>query len=148
MEKSSLMKPKHQRLLLLCIGCALVGSLIFITLKSLSENILFFYTPSDLSHTYIHRETLIRIGGTVAPGSVHREGNDTISFKITDSQGSLLISYTGPLPDLFRENQAIVAEGYLEGNRFFRAQSVLAKHDETYMPKNRANPLEKICSDR
>ncbi len=139
------MKPKHQRLWVLCVGCGLIGGLVFITLTSLSENILFFYTPSDLTHTYVHREKLIRVGGIVAPGSVHREGS-AISFKITDSQASLTIGCTDPLPNLFREGQAIVAEGYFEGTGFFRAQSVLAKHDETYMPKNVVDTSGKACS--
>lgn len=127
------MKPKHQRLAILIGGLCIVGSVVFITAMSLSESLVFFYTPSDFGHTYISREQRIRVGGLVVPQSL-KKNQTTFSFKIKDQDATLEIRYAGILPDLFREEQAIVAEGYLESPGFFRAESVLAKHDENYKP--------------
>ncbi len=135
-------KPKHQRLLFILGGLGVLSLVAFFTLTSLYESLIFFYTPSDLIHTYVHREHPIRVGGLVALQSVKIEG-ETVHFKITDQKEMLHVTYKGVLPDLFREGQGVVAEGYLEGPGFFKADSILAKHDEKYMPKEVANQMKK-----
>lgn len=136
------MKPKHQRLLFILGGLFVLSLITFFTLTSLYESLIFFYTPSDLTHTYVHREQPIRVGGLVAPQSVKSEG-ETVYFKITDQKEILTVVYKGLLPDLFREGQGVVAEGYLERPGFFKADSILAKHDEKYMPKEVADQIKK-----
>lgn len=136
------MKPKYQRLLWISAGLGCLSLVVFFTLTSLYENLIFFYTPSDLSHTYVHREHLIRVGGLVPFHSVQKNG-DVIYFTITDQKKTLHVAYKGELPDLFREGQSVVAEGYLEGPELFRANAILAKHDETYMPKEVAEGIRK-----
>ncbi len=114
----------------------------FFILTSLRDNLVFFYTPSELQQKYIHREKRIRVGGIVKPRSVKREG-ETARFFLTDQKNTLKVIYSGILPDLFREGQGIVAEGYLQDPTLFRAEIVLAKHDETYMPKEVADRLKR-----
>jgi cytochrome c-type biogenesis protein CcmE len=136
------MKPKHQRLILLSLvllGLSLSTGLMLVALQ---ENIVFFYTPSDLLQKTISPQQRLRIGGLVETSSVHQQG-DTTHFKITDQKETLEVSYKGVLPDLFREGQGVVAEGYLTSPQHFQAITVLAKHDETYMPKEVADHLKK-----
>lgn len=139
--EATFVKLKHQRLLFILGGLGLLSLITFLTLRFLSESLIFFYTPSDLLHKYVHREHLIRVGGLVVPQSVKIE-RDNVYFKITDQQEMINVTYTGILPDLFREGQSVVAEGYLEGPGFFKADSILAKHDEKYMPKELAKQMK------
>lgn len=136
------MKLKHQRLLLICsvlIGLSIVASL---TLTAFQNSLVFFYTPMDISHKKIHPEQRIRVGGLVKPQSLRHEGT-SVYFTLMDQKETLEISYNGILPDLFREGQVVVAEGYLHHSHVFQAESVLAKHDENYMPKEVADRLKK-----
>ena len=135
------MKYKHQRLLLIfaaLIGLGIATTLILITFQ---DNIVFFYTPSDITHKQIHPEQRIRLGGLVKLHSVRYEHNK-VHFTIMDHKKMLNVTYDGLLPDLFREGQGVVAEGYLLHPHLFRAESVLAKHDEKYMPKEVADRLK------
>jgi cytochrome c-type biogenesis protein CcmE len=104
-------------------------------LKSLDENIMFFFSPSEVADGKAPQDRLFRLGGMVVDGSVSRPGEGlTVVFDLTDNAESVTVEYTGILPDLFREGQGIVANGKLNSNGAFVAQEVLAKHDENYMP--------------
>ncbi len=135
------MKPKHKRLVLISGLLLGLGVVTLFSLVGLRDNLVFFYTPSELQHTYIHREKRIRVGGLVQPHSVVQEG-ETVRFTVRDQTHRLQVVYAGLLPDLFREGQGIVAEGYLQDPALFRADIVLAKHDETYRPKDLADRLD------
>jgi cytochrome c-type biogenesis protein CcmE len=134
------MKPKHQRLLVITGALGGLGLVLILALTSLRESLIFFYTPSEVQNTYIHREKRIRVGGLVSPHSVVKEG-EKVRFTLTDHHKTLAVAYEGLLPDLFREGQGVVAEGYLQDPTLFRAEVVLAKHDETYMPREVAERL-------
>ena len=127
------MKPKHQRLLGISIGGACLGLALFLVLNAFDDNLVFFYSPTDLKIKNISSNQRIRIGGLVQESSlVH--GDEVISFTVTDHENIITVNYSGLLPDLFREGQGIVAEGQLISPTHFEATSVLAKHDENYMP--------------
>jgi cytochrome c-type biogenesis protein CcmE len=112
-----------------------VATGIGLALKSLNENIMFFFSPSEVVEGKAPQDRLFRMGGMVVDGSVSRPGEGlTVMFDLTDNAGSVTVEYTGILPDLFREGQGIVANGKLNSNGAFVAQEVLAKHDENYMP--------------
>ena len=139
------MKPKSQRLIILFFFLSLLGLSTFLVLKSLEDNIVYFYSPTDINKKIFSNEIdlskKIRIGGLVRENSVLKEGKK-ISFKIYDGIDEILVIYNGILPDLFREEQGIVALGKIE-NRNFSAIEILAKHDENYMPKEVSDMLKK-----
>ncbi len=121
-------------------GVALAASLAFI---AIGENMLYFFSPTQVKNGEAPRERTLRVGGLVVPGSVMREqGSLTVQFDLTDNRESLTVRYTGILPDLFREGQGIVATGALQPTGTFIAEEVLAKHDEKYMPPEVAEALE------
>lgn len=133
------MTPKAKRLLItLCAGLLLAGAALLASV-ALRDNIVFFVTPSQMTQTHFEAERL-RVGGLVAAQSVSISGTVT-RFTITDETASLAVQYDGALPDLFREGQGIVAEGAIENNILI-ADNVLAKHDETYMPREVKESLE------
>ena len=111
-------------------------------LAAFRENLVFFYSPTEVFEKGVAPEARIRIGGLVEEGSVTR-GGDVVTFRITDLSRDLPVTYRGALPDLFREGQGVVAEGKLGGDGVFVATQVLAKHDETYMPPEVAEALKK-----
>ena len=139
------MKPKSQRLIILFFFLTLLGLSTFLVLKSLEDNIVYFYSPTDINEKILSNEIdlskRIRIGGLVKENSVLKEGKK-ISFKIHDGIDEILVTYNGILPDLFREEQGIVALGKIE-NKNFSAIEILAKHDENYMPKEVSDMLKK-----
>ena len=139
------MKPKSQRLIILFFFLTLLGLSTFLVLKSLEDNIVYFYSPTDInkkiSSNEIDLSKRIRIGGLVKENSILKEGKK-ISFKIHDGIDEILLIYNGILPDLFREEQGIVALGKIE-NKNFSAIEILAKHDENYMPKEVSDMLKK-----
>ena len=139
------MKPKSQRLIILFFFLTLLGLSTFLVLKSLEDNIVYFYTPTDINKKILSNEIdlskRIRIGGLVKENSILKEGKK-ISFKIHDGIDEILVIYNGILPDLFREEQGIVALGKIE-NKNFSAIEILAKHDENYMPKEVSDMLKK-----
>jgi cytochrome c-type biogenesis protein CcmE len=114
-----------------------VGLILF----ALRDNIVFFYGPTEMSERTPPPGTRLRIGGLVRRGSLTRDGSSTVVFAVTDLKHDIKVSYTGLLPDLFREGQGVVAEGTVEGPDLFHADTVLAKHDERYMPKDVAEAL-------
>ena len=137
------MTRKQRRLTL--IGCALavLGFAAGLVLYSLSDSIVFFSTPSMAAEQHIAPGKRFRLGGLVQPGSLKHGDNLTVTFDVADGSAKLPVTYKGILPDLFREGQGVVAEGSLDNTGVFRADTVLAKHDETYMPKEVADALKK-----
>lgn len=144
------MKPARKQRLLL-IGLMVIGASLatFFALKSFNENLMYFFSTSDVIAGKAPKDTLFRLGGMVVKGSVQRPDNGmTVHFKLTDFEKEVMVEYTGILPDLFREGQGIVAHGKLNDKGVFVAQEVLAKHDENYMPpevkgslKNKSKPM-------
>ena len=106
------------------------------------ENISYFYTPSELNYSNIKINKLIRIGGFVEKNSFNKVSSSTFNFRITDDLNSIYVNYTGILPDLFREGQGAVIEGYFQNEKVFNAKTVFAKHDENYMPSSIKSKLE------
>ena len=106
------------------------------------ELLVFFYGPTEITEKALPRGTHLRIGGVVKRGSLNYDGSSTVVFAVTDLKHDIKVSYTGLLPDLFREGQGVVAEGMVEGPGLFHADTVLAKHDERYMPKDVADKLK------
>jgi cytochrome c-type biogenesis protein CcmE len=136
------MKARHQRLLLILAGLAALAGASALTLRAFRENLVFFYGPSEALARAPAPEQRIRIGGLVEAASVVRDGLKT-RFGVTDNRQSIAVVYHGLLPDLFREGQGVVAEGHLGADGVFRAQTILAKHDENYMPPEVADALKK-----
>ena len=135
---------KRRRLYAVLAGLVMLGVAAALVLTALSDNIVFFYSPSDLAKKEIADNQRIRIGGLVAEGSVTKLDNgQTTRFTVTDLQATLAVRYTGVLPDLFREGQGVVAEGVIGPDGEFRATEVLAKHDENYMPPEVADALKR-----
>ncbi len=135
------MKRKHRRLLLVLVSLGLVGAGAALVLTAVEDSLVFFYTPADLTEQEIALNERFRLGGLVEEGSVSQSGATTL-FRVTDFTGTVPVSFTGVLPDLFREGQGVVAEGSLQADGTFVASQVLAKHDETYMPKEVADALK------
>lgn len=137
------MKPKHQRMTLLGLGALAIAAAAALVLTAFEDNIVFFHSPTELTERDFSPTQRLRIGGLVENGSVSKvAGTAAVSFKVTDTAKSIPVTFNGILPDLFREGQGIVAEGYLR-NGVFVASEVLAKHDENYMPPEVAEALKK-----
>jgi len=138
------MNPKRKkRLILIALMVAGVGIASGLALKAFNENLMFFYSPSEVAAGEAPAGHPIRVGGLVTNGSVQRlEDGLTVQFDITDNIKTIAVQYTGILPDLFREGQGIVAHGRLNNDRLFVADEVLAKHDENYMPPEVADALQ------
>jgi cytochrome c-type biogenesis protein CcmE len=133
---------KQRRAGLIVCGVAILGLATGLILFALNDAIVFFHTPSELAAKAIAPGQRVRVGGLVAPGSLQRSAPSTVTFAITDLESTTPVSYTGQLPDLFREGQGVVAEGMLDASGRFIADTVLAKHDENYMPKEVADALK------
>jgi cytochrome c-type biogenesis protein CcmE len=133
---------KQQRAAFIVCGVAILGLAAALVLYGLRDAIVFFYTPSELTAKAIAPGERVRVGGLVAVGSVKRATGSTVTFSITDLEKTTSVSYSGQLPDLFREGQGVVAEGVLKPTGEFIADTVLAKHDENYMPKEVADALK------
>jgi cytochrome c-type biogenesis protein CcmE len=136
------MTRKQRRAILIgtCLGVlALAVSLVLMALR---DSIVFFYTPTEVAEKHLDTGQRFRLGGLVENGSLKRGEGTTVSFVVTDKRATLPVTYTGVLPDLFREGQGVVAEGMLTSEGVFHADSVLAKHDEKYMPPEVAKKLK------
>jgi cytochrome c-type biogenesis protein CcmE len=135
---------KRKRLYAVLGGMVMLGVAAALVLFALRDNLVFFYSPTDLATKELAANQRIRIGGLVAKGSVTKaDGGRITRFTVTDMKTDVTVSYTGVLPDLFREGQGVVAEGRLQPGGVFQATEVLAKHDEKYMPPEVANALKK-----
>ena len=136
------MKPRHKRLLAIVGGLAALGAAAALVLSAFQENLVFFFTPSQVAANEAPAGRTFRIGGMVEAGSVKRDGVE-VRFVVTDTAKSIPVLYSGALPDLFREGKGVVAQGQLGADGVFRAREVLAKHDENYMPPEAAHAVEK-----
>lgn len=132
---------KQQRFLLIVISGAVFAFAIALILYALNDQIVYFKTPTEIVQGVVEPGVKVRVGGLVETESILRDG-DTVSFGITDQAHRFTASYTGILPDLFREGQGVVIEGVLQADGHFIADTVLAKHDETYIPKEVAEALK------
>jgi cytochrome c-type biogenesis protein CcmE len=137
------MTRKQRRLALIGTGLGVLGLAAALVLFALKDSIVFFNSPSDLAENHVGPGTRVRLGGLVEQGSVTRGENLDVRFQVTDGHRAIMVVYQGILPDLFREGQGVVAEGTLDAGGVFRADTVLAKHDEKYMPKEVADALKK-----
>lgn len=137
------MTRKQRRLTIIGGSLAVLGLAAGLVLYALRDSIVFFSTPSMAAEQHIGPGRRFRLGGMVARGSVVRGDNLKVKFEVSDGKAELPVTYTGILPDLFREGQGVIAEGALDANGVFRADTVLAKHDEKYMPKAVADELKR-----
>jgi cytochrome c-type biogenesis protein CcmE len=137
------MTRRARRLTMIGSALAVLGVALGLVLFALRDNIVFFYSPAELEARHVAPGTRLRIGGLVGNGSFKREQGRSVEFVVTDGKASLPVTYTGLLPDLFREGQGVVVEGALDQAGTFRADNVLAKHDERYMPREVADALKK-----
>jgi cytochrome c-type biogenesis protein CcmE len=137
------MTRKQRRLVLIGGSVGVLAVAVGLVLNALSASIVFFNSPSDVLEKHVAPGTRIRIGGLVKPGSVQRGADLKIRFEVTDGEHDIPVRYQGIVPDLFREGQGVVAEGRLEPGNVVDADTVLAKHDERYMPKEVVEALKK-----
>ena len=137
------MKRKNKRLSFVFLTLLALAAAAGLVLAAFEDNIVFFHSPTEIVKKNIRPEQRLRVGGLVEEGTVKQTGQQAItSFRVTDLTTSLTVNFKGILPDLFREGQGVVAEGHYR-NGVFEAKEVLAKHDETYMPKEVADALKK-----
>jgi cytochrome c-type biogenesis protein CcmE len=133
---------KKRRLVLIAVAGTVLSAALALILNALNDSIVFFRTPSEIAEQATPPGTRLRVGGIVREGSVQRSGAADVSFAVTDTAKQVAVAYTGILPDLFREGQGVVVEGTLQPDGTFRADTVLAKHDENYVPKEVADALK------
>ena len=137
------MKPRHRRIALIVAGVAGLAVAAGLVLSAFQQNLVFFFTPSQVAANEAPQGRAFRVGGMVDVGSVKRQPDGvTVHFTVTDTAKSIPVSYKGVLPDLFREGKGVVTQGRLE-NGMFVASEVLAKHDENYMPPAAADAVKK-----
>ena len=138
------MTRKQKRMAVIAGGMSFIIAAVLLVMFAFSQSVAYFYMPGDLANNPISPGTRIRLGGLVGDGSVIRGEGSVVRFAVTDPSGEIInVRYQGILPDLFREGQGVVTEGAFEtGSNVFTADTVLAKHDETYMPKEVADKLK------
>lgn len=137
------MNRKQKRLSIIAAGAIFLAGAAGLVMSALSDQIVFFSSPSDIHSKAVSPNTRIRLGGLVEEGTVQRGEGANVSFAVTDTNDSVKVTYTGILPDLFREGQGVVAEGVFDPSaNVFKADTILAKHDENYMPKEVADALK------
>lgn len=141
-------KNRHKRIALIVGGVAALGVATALVLNAFQSNLVFFFTPTQVSAGEAPKERSFRIGGMVETGSVQRQSDGlTVKFTVTDTAKTVPVTYTGILPDLFREGKGVVAQGRLEPGGLFRAEEVLAKHDENYMPPEAQHALDQAAKN-
>ncbi len=134
---------KRQRMFLLIGALVILGLAAFLVLRAFKDNLVFFYTPTDIAEGKVAAGQQFRLGGLVEMGSLKKaDGSVKVSFRVTDGDKIVPVTYEGFLPDLFREGQGVVTEGKLDQTGLFVANTVLAKHDEKYMPPEVAESLK------
>ena len=138
-----LSKKVKTRIYFLLISLIFISTIIFFVLKSLEENVVYFFSPTEIyNKTDISFKKKIRIGGLVKINSINKE-NSSINFIVTDLKNEIIVTYKGLVPNLFAEGKGVVAEGKLKDKKYFVADKILAKHDENYMPPEVSKALEK-----
>ena len=137
------MTRKQRRLTIIAAAGAVLAVAAGLVLFAMRDTIVFFYGPTEIAEKGVLPGTRMRLGGLVETGSVQRGPGQRVAFAVTDGKSAVKVRYDGLLPDLFREGQGVVTEGVFEGAGRFKADSVLAKHDETYMPREVADALKK-----
>jgi cytochrome c-type biogenesis protein CcmE len=138
------MTRKRRRLYVVLLGMLILGVATALVLTAFEDSIVFFHSPTDIATKDLPKDRRFRVGGVVVSDSIKRDTDGvTIRFGLTDLANTVTVTYRGVLPDLFREGQGAVVEGKLGADGVFRADEVLAKHDETYMPKEVADALKK-----
>ena len=137
------MKARHRRFAWIGAGLVALGVAVTLVLNAFQSNLVFFFTPSQVAAKEAPQARAFRIGGLVEPGSLKRESNSlTVQFRVTDTAQSIPVTYTGLLPDLFKEGKGVVAQGRLGSDGSFHATEVLAKHDENYMPPEAKDAID------
>ncbi|MDQ6917282.1 MAG: cytochrome c maturation protein CcmE [Pseudomonadota bacterium] len=137
------MKPRTRRFAWIAAGLATLGVAAALVLSAFQSNLVFFFTPSQIAANEAPRARPFRVGGMVEAGSLTREPNSlTVRFRVTDTAKTIPVSYTGLLPDLFKEGKGVVAQGTLGADGVFHASEVLAKHDENYMPPQAKDAID------
>lgn len=137
------MTRKQRRLALIACAGAVLAVAIGLVLYAMNDTIVFFRAPSEIAALNLAPGSRVRLGGLIKEGSIERGQDQTVTFAVMDATTSVQVRYKGLLPDLFREGQGVVAEGVLEPSGTFRADTVLAKHDEKYMPREVSDTLKK-----
>jgi len=138
------MKARHKRLGFVVVGLVVLGLAAWLVLGALRGNLSYFFDPTQVAKGEVPAGHVFRLGGLVVPGSLERtEGDLTVRFDVTDNHNTIKVSYSGILPDLFKEGQGVIAQGRMGPDQVFVADEVLAKHDENYMPPEVAAALEK-----
>lgn len=141
------MKPRHQRFLLITAGVAALAIAGMFVLNAFQSNLVFFFTPTQVSKGEAPKGRAFRVGGMVKEGSLKKDG-ENVAFVVTDFAHEVPVVYKGQLPDLFKEGKGVVAQGRLDGSRLFVASEVLAKHDENYMPPEAQHALDEAAKAR
>jgi len=137
-------KPRHKRLAIVACALAALAATTALVLNAFEDNLLFFFSPSQVQAREAPADRAFRVGGLVEPGSVRRQSDGvTVSFVITDTAKTVPVTYRGILPDLFKEGRGVVAQGLIQPDGSFQAREVLAKHDENYMPPEAAEALKR-----
>ena len=138
------MKSRYKRFMWVALGLVVVGVATTLVLRAFNSNLVFFFTPSEVAEKKAPQERAFRLGGLVTAGSVKRKADGlTVTFEVTDTARAIPVSFTGILPDLFKEGKGVVAQGRMGHDGIFHATEVLAKHDENYMPPEAAEALKK-----
>ena len=137
------MTRKQRRLVLIGASVGVLAVAVALMLNAFRGSIAFFNSPTDIAEKHLGPGMRIRLGGLVKDGSIVRANDLRVRFEVTDGKSEIPVTYQGVLPDLFREGQGVVAEGALDGSGLFAADTILAKHDETYMPREVADALKK-----
>ena len=137
------MTRKQRRLILIGSSLGVLAFAVALILTSLRESIVFFNSPTDIADNKAAPGKRVRLGGMVKMGSVARGDNMQVRFEVTDGNKDIPVDYRGIVPDLFREGQGVIAEGHIEPGGTFKAETVLAKHDENYMPREIVETLKK-----
>ncbi len=140
------MKPRHKRAAIIVGGLAAVSLSAYFVLNAFQSNLVFFFTPTQIESGEAPKDRTFRVGGMVKDGSLKRD-NLTVNFIVTDTAKEVKVSYTGILPDLFKEGKGVVAQGKLDSTGHFTASEVLAKHDENYMPPEAQHAMDQAQLD-
>jgi cytochrome c-type biogenesis protein CcmE len=137
------MKSRNKKLLLIGLAVVGLGLIVMLVMNAFKDNLVFFFSPTEVAAGKAPQDRAFRIGGLVEDGSVKRDPDGlTVVFKVTDTAKTIPVTYKGILPDLFKEGKGVVAEGKMGADGMFMSTQVLAKHDENYMPPEAAHALE------